>query len=151
MRYIELIQPNEIDQEATKKRVENILDNYRMYLLMDPIDFQPKITSKFKLTPPSNTNEFYSDTENIAIKRVEMEQERQEYILRVLQAVNRLNYEERAVIVKRYLFSDNVYDYEVYNQLGYSERKYYRIKARAFYKLAFILRVEVYKKGGDTV
>src|SRR5690625_3637424 len=150
MRYTELIRPNEIDQEATKKRVENILENYRMYLLMDPIDLQPKITSKFKLTPPSKTNRFFSDTENTAIKRVKMEQERQEYISRVLEAVNRLNYEERAVIVKRYLTGDK-YDYEVYNQLGYSERKYYRIKARAFYKLAFILRVEVYKKGGDTV
>jgi len=38
-----------------------------------------------------------------------------------------------------------MYDYELYNEMGMSESKYYRLKARTFYKLAFILRIEVYK------
>ena len=36
--------------------------------------------------------------------------------------------------------------YELYNEMGMSESKYYRIKSRAFYKLAFALRIEVYKQ-----
>lgn len=141
----------EIDRDATKKRVESVLENYRMYLLMDPVELQPKITSTFKLSPPSKTNKFHSDTEHVAIERVDLEIKRRKYINRIQEAVNRLNYEERAAIIKRYLTVDDVYDYEVYNELGYSERKYYRIKSRAFYKLAFILRIEVYKSRGDRV
>lgn len=141
----------EIDRDATRKKVETALENYRMYLLMDPLDIQPKITATFKITPPTNTNKFNSDTENVAIERVEIERKRRKYIKKIQRAVNRLNYEERSAIIKRYLTEDDVFDYEVYNDLGYSERKYYRIKSRAFYKLAFILRIEVYRsKEGET-
>lgn len=143
-----ILNSGDIDQEATKRKVEEIFKRYRMYLLMEPIDLQPKITSSFQLTPPSDTNKFHSDTETIAIKRVKLDKERKDYISWVIEAVNRLNYEERTAIIKRYLMADDVYDYEVYNKLGYSERKYYRIKSSAFDKLAFIFRVEVYK-GGD--
>jgi ArpU family phage transcriptional regulator len=38
-----------------------------------------------------------------------------------------------------------VFDYEIYNEIGMSERRYYRLKARIFYKLAFILKIEEYK------
>lgn len=137
----------EIDREATKRIVETTLENYRMYLLMDPEDMQPKVTSSFKLTPPTNTNKFHSTTEDVAIKRIEMDIKRRRVIRSIERAVNRLNYEERTAIIKRYLTDEDVFDYEVYNELGYSERKYYRIKSRAFYKLAFILRIEVYKEG----
>ncbi|WP_181536801.1 ArpU family phage packaging/lysis transcriptional regulator [[Anoxybacillus] calidus] len=40
---------------------------------------------------------------------------------------------------------DDVYDYEICNDLGMSERKYYCIKSRVFYKPAFVLKIEVYK------
>lgn len=138
----------EIDREATKRKVEDALETCKMYLLMDPEDFEPTITATFKLTPPSNTNAFNSTTEDVAIKRYELDRKRKKHIARIQGAVNRLNYEERTAIIKRYLMHDDVYDYEVYNELGYSERKYYRIKSRAFYKLAFILRIEVYERGG---
>jgi hypothetical protein len=36
--------------------------------------------------------------------------------------------------------------YELYNEMGMSGRQYYHMKAIAFYKLALILRIEVYKK-----
>lgn len=42
---------------------------------------------------------------------------------------------------------EEMYDYEVYAEMGMSQRSYYRIKAKAFYRLAFALREEVYKKG----
>ncbi|MFA9457414.1 ArpU family phage packaging/lysis transcriptional regulator, partial [Halalkalibacter sp. AB-rgal2] len=38
---------------------------------------------------------------------------------------------------------EDEFDYQIYNDLGLSERQYYRIKSRAFYKLAFILKIEV--------
>ncbi|MUV39459.1 putative phage-related protein [Lentibacillus sp. JNUCC-1] len=139
----------EIDRTETKKVVEKALESYKVYLLMDPEELQPKVTSSLKLVPAAPSNQFHSTTEEVAVKKIDMERKRKEYINRIRKAVNRLNYYERSIVLKRYLNSDDVYDYEVYNELGFSERKYYRVKSRAFYKLAFILRIEVYKEDGE--
>lgn len=45
-----------------------------------------------------------------------------------------------------YMQSEEMYDYEVYAEMSLSQRKYYCIKAKALYRLAFALREEVYKK-----
>lgn len=135
----------EIDRELTKKAVESALEKYRFYLLTVPEEKLPRITPSYSIVPPSNTNEFHSSTEDAVINRVDGERERLEYIERIRRAVNRLNIRERELIIKRYLEEDEVYDYEIYNELGMSERRYYRYKGRIFYKLAFILKVEKYK------
>ncbi|MCT2535698.1 ArpU family transcriptional regulator [Aquibacillus koreensis] len=140
-----------MDREATRNAVEKLLERYNMYLLMDPIDMQPKITTSFTITPPTFTNQFHSKTENLVVNKIDKEKERHDFISKIQKAVNRLAYNERSVIIKRYMEPVNIYDYEVYNDLGFSERKYYRLKGRAFYKLAFILRVEVYLFGVPTV
>lgn len=139
----------EINRENTRTAVESTLERYLVYLLMDPEEMQPKVTTSFSIVPPSYTNQFHSSTEEIAIKRLDLEKERRDYIKMIQKAINRLSYQERAVMIKRYLEEEDIYDYEVYNELGYSERKYYRVKARAFYKLAFILRLEVYEEGKE--
>jgi ArpU family phage transcriptional regulator len=137
----------EIDRDATKKAVEAALEKYRLFLLTLRLDQLPRVTQQYSLdVPPSNTNKFHSSTEEMAIRNVDYERERSEYIKRVTLAVNRLSYWERAIIIRRYMTEDDVYDYEIYSDLGMSERKYYRIKSRAFYKLAFALKIEVYKK-----
>jgi ArpU family phage transcriptional regulator len=135
----------EIDREKTKMAVEAALEKYRFYLLTVPEEKLPKITATYSLTPPAFTNEFHSSTESAVIDKVDFERERDEYIERIRKAVNRLNYKERELIIKRYLSDEEVYDYELYNEIGYSERRFYRLKARIFYKLAFLLRIEVYK------
>ncbi|HDR6499380.1 TPA: ArpU family transcriptional regulator, partial [Bacillus cereus] len=58
---------------------------------------------------------------------------------------NTVGKNQRDIIVKRYLEDEDVCDYMVYNEIGMSERTYRRVKARAFYKLAFALRLEVYE------
>jgi ArpU family phage transcriptional regulator len=137
----------EIDRDATKKAVEAALERYRLFLLTLRLDQLPRVTQQYSLdVPPSNTNKFHSSTEEMAIRNADYERERSEYIKRITLAVNRLSYWERAIIIRRYMTEDDVYDYEIYNDLGMSERKYYRIKSRAFYKLAFALKIEVYKK-----
>ena len=57
-----LFQLPEIDREATKKKVEAILDNYRVVLLQVPDDLLPKVTAGFTIVPPSNTNAFLLST-----------------------------------------------------------------------------------------
>lgn len=133
----------EIDREKTKEAVEAELEKYRMCLLMVDEDVLPKVTQTFSLVPPSNTNEFHSSTENAAIDNITQQHELNKYLQKVRTAVNRLSLQERQIIIKRYFEEDVEFDYRIYNDMGLSERQYYRIKARAFYKLAFLLKVEV--------
>lgn len=135
----------EIDREKTKAAVEAAFEKYRFYLLQLPDEQLPKVTATYSLVPPANSNQFHSSTEAAVINRVDFERERNEYIEKVRKAVNRLGFKEREIIIKRYLEEEEVYDYEIYNEIGLSERRYYRQKARIFYKLAFLLKVEVYK------
>jgi ArpU family phage transcriptional regulator len=135
----------EIDREKTKQSVEAALEKYRFYLLTVPEEKVPKITATYFLVPPSYSNGFHSSTESAVIDKVDYGREREEYIERIRKAVNRLNYKEREIIIKRYLEDEEVFDYELYNEIGYSERRYYRLKARIFYRLAFLLKIEVYK------
>ncbi|MED4052953.1 ArpU family phage packaging/lysis transcriptional regulator [Niallia taxi] len=136
----------EINRDETKKAVEAAFEKYRFYLLTVPDEKLPKITATYSLVPPTNTNEFHSSTEDIVIKTVDFERERDNYVEWIRRAVNRLSIKERELIIKRYLQDEEVFDYEIYNELSYSERRYYRLKARIFYKLAFLLKIEVYNK-----
>lgn len=133
-----------IDRKETRESVESIMDTYRMYLLQTSLDKLPSITAKYMLTPSSNSLPS-SSTEIAAIANVSYEHDRKRFISWFLRGVNRLNYEERSVIVTRYLNDEEIYDYQAYAKLNMSERKYYRVKARAFYNLAFALKVEVYE------
>ncbi len=135
----------EIDRERTKEAVEAALEKYRFYLLSVPDEKLPKVTATFSLVPPSFTNGFHSSTEDAAIFNVDKEREREDHIQNIIRGVNRLSKMEREIIYKRYLEVEETFDYEIYNEMGFSERRFYRLKARIFYKLAFILKIEVYK------
>lgn len=135
----------EIDREKTKEAVEAALEKYRFYLLTVPDEKLPKVTATYSLVPPSNTNAFHSYTENAVIDKVDFELERDRFLDWIIRGVNRLNKMEREIIYKRYIEDEETFDYEIYNELVLSERRYYRLKARIFYKLAFLLRIEVYK------
>jgi ArpU family phage transcriptional regulator len=139
----------EIDREKTKTAVEEKLEKYRLCLLSCPEEITPKITSSYSLVPPANTNAFHSSTEEAAINKADQDRERESYIEWVRRGINRLKFKEREIIIRRYFNDEEMYDYEIYNELGMSERKYYRLKARAFYSLAFALKIEVYQGKGE--
>ena len=104
------------------------------------------MAATYSLVPPAHKNAFHSPTETAVIDKVDFERERDEYMEWIRRSVNRLSPRERELIVKRYLSDEEMYDYELYNEMGMSGRQYYRTKARTLYKLAVILRIEVYKK-----
>ncbi|MEC1406606.1 ArpU family phage packaging/lysis transcriptional regulator [Bacillus halotolerans] len=137
----------QIDEEATKLKAGKLLDQYRLYLLQVPDDFLPKVTPTYSIVPPSITNEFHSSTEDAALKRLDWEIQRDKFLKRIQKAVNRLSQRERQIIFMLYMKPEEMYDYEVYAEIGMSQRSYYRVKAKALYRLAFALREEVYKKG----
>jgi ArpU family phage transcriptional regulator len=140
----------EIDRKETELNIERAVEKYRMYLLTIPVESLPKVTATYSLVPPSASNGFHSSTEDIAIKMVDDEKERDEYIEWFRKGVNRLSSRERQAFILRYLGDEELFDYEVYNQLGMSESFYHRkFKPGMFYKLAFALRIVVYKKRED--
>jgi ArpU family phage transcriptional regulator len=137
----------EFDRKETQKNVENALELYRLYLLTIPEEKLPKVTASYSLVPPSNNNGFHSSTEDIAIDRADEDRAREEYVERFRKAVNKLSPREREAVILRYLGDEELFDYEVYNQLGMSESYYHqKFKPRIFYKLALALKIEVYKK-----
>jgi ArpU family phage transcriptional regulator len=136
----------ELDRKATQKRVEEALEKARIF---KQIGYEPE---EMKLTPAytprfhGQTNEVGSPAEDIAIKNVDVPEMMKKHVERVEWAVRRLGKKEKELITERYLIDDSVPDYDVYNNvLHISERTYYRIKWRAFYKLAFALKLEVIK------
>lgn len=135
----------EIDRSKTKDAVEDALERYRFFSLQVSLDRLPSITASYSLAPASN-NLPSSSTEKSAIANVEFEQKRLKYINWIAAAVNRLSKLERTIIYMRYLQDGEMFDYEIYRELNMSERNYYRVKSRLFYKLAFALKIEVYKE-----
>jgi len=139
------LQLQTIDRTATRRKVEMILRQYRMYLLQVSLDKLPSITAKYTLVP-SGSNLPTSTTEKAAIANVDYEMERNRFIEMVIQGVNRLSDEERRLIILRYMGEEEWFDYQVYCELNLSERHYYRLKANALKKLAIAMQVEVYEE-----
>ena len=147
VKYKQMSFLRDVDGEKTKEAVETALEKYRMYMLTVPDEFLPRVTQTYSLVPPSQTNAFHSSTESAAIRKVDFERERDEYMERIRRAVNRLTKLERELIVKRYMSTEEPHDYDVYTDMNISHATFYRIREKAFYKLAFALRIEVYKEG----
>ncbi|WP_316246594.1 ArpU family phage packaging/lysis transcriptional regulator [Sutcliffiella horikoshii] len=146
MSQLQLFKLPKINRKETQKNVEQALELYRYYLLTVPEERLPKVTASYSLVTPSNTNEFNSSTENAVIQKVDFEIARDNHLGRIRKAVNRLTKQERQAVIMKYFGDDELFDYEVYNELGMSETYYHqKFKPRIFYKLAFILRIEVFE------
>lgn len=136
----------EIDRDKTKLAVEKALETYRYYSLQVSLERLPSITASYSLALAGSSLPS-SSTENAAIANVDFEEQRLKYINWIANAVNRMTKLERKIIYKRYLEDTEMFDYQIYAELNMSERNYYRLKSRLFYKLAFALKIEVYKGG----
>nr|WP_060597076.1 ArpU family phage packaging/lysis transcriptional regulator [Bacillus pumilus] len=137
----------QIDGEKTKEKMDRMLEKYKMLRLQTPENFLPKITTTYTITPASFSNQFHSSTEEAALKKMDWEIEREKYMKRIERGINRLTQKERRILVMLYMQDEEMYDYEIYAELGLSQRNYYRVKNKAYYRLAFALREEVYKQG----
>ncbi|WP_410985305.1 ArpU family phage packaging/lysis transcriptional regulator [Bacillus cereus] len=134
----------ELNKKATIKQSLRALEKYRMLMLSVDDEYLPKVTTTYSLTPPCNTNEFHPSTENI-IDFVDRERERDIYIKLLWKGINRMPVESRELIVKKYMGRDELYDFEVYNQMGISKPHFDRKKRKALINLAHSLGIEVNK------
>lgn len=128
-----------VDEEATKAAVEKYLLEAREYMVTEYIPQEPTITTSYSVTPPSYTGLTSDQTGRIAAINVDEPERRRRHVERVERAVSRLGQRQQRLIRMKYLDDDNVMDYDVAAELGYSDRHYRRIKSVAIYRLATML------------
>lgn len=138
-----------VNEKETKIKVESEFEKYRYLLLKSGETDFPSITQTYTFQPPSKTNVIHSSVEHAAIKNVDIEKFRKTFLGRMQLSVNRLSYLQRAILIRRYMTDDSIFDYEVFNELGMSERNYHRVKAKALLRLAAILNLEVFEEVGN--
>ncbi len=137
-----------INRKATQARLEEVLENIRIYRQFGMIRNEMKVTASCEVRYHGPTSIVGKPAEDIALANIAMserEAKLQRLSFQIDKALSRFNKNQRDIIVKRYLEAEEVYDYMVYNDIGMSERTYRRNKSNAFYKLAFALRLEVYE------
>ncbi|MGN7471255.1 ArpU family phage packaging/lysis transcriptional regulator [Brevibacillus sp. SAFN-007a] len=135
-----------IDRKETQRRVEEALETARIYNQIGFVRREMSNTPSYEPRFHGLTNKTGAPAEECATWNVDTEERLRILTERVERAVSRLSKKQRAIITKRYLEDETATDYGIWPELGLSERQYYREKSTAFYKLAFMLRLEVYKK-----
>ncbi|MBZ3762051.1 ArpU family phage packaging/lysis transcriptional regulator [Bacillus cereus] len=143
---------SKIDRTATQEKLEGLLEEVRIYKQFGMVREEMKVTPSYEVRYHGPTNTVGNPLEDVAlenIKRSEREQYLKNMSFCIDQFLNRLGNEragkiQRDIINKRYLEED-ICDYMIYNEIGMAERTYRRWKSRAFYNLAFALRLEVYE------
>ncbi|WP_419719466.1 ArpU family phage packaging/lysis transcriptional regulator [Bacillus toyonensis] len=142
-----------IDRTATQEKLEGILESVRIYRQFGMIRKEMKVTPSYEVREHGPTHTVGKPLEDVAIANLQ-QSEREEWLelisFRIDQFLNRLGNGsagriQRDIISKRYLEEEDVCDYMIYNEIGMAERTYRRWKSRAFYNLAFALRLEVYE------
>ncbi len=133
----------EIDRKATQKRVEEVLETARIYKQIGFVRREMKSTPSYSPRFHGQTNEIGAPVEDSAVWNTDQEERIRVLTERVEWAVTKLAKKEREIIKMRYLEEEDGFDYLISQDLNMSERTYRRIKARAFYKLAFMLKLEV--------
>lgn len=135
-----------IDRKATQKRVEKALNTAKLYKKIGFVRREIKNTPSYEPRLHGPTNQTSDPVADVATWNIDQEQRIKDFSERVFKAVDALDAEQREIIIKRYLEVDIAADYVVWNEIGMSERTYYRKKSSAFYQLAFILGLEVLKE-----
>jgi len=133
-----------IDGRATQEAVEKVFRQYRTYMLTTSDDLMPTITTRYTLEMPNFSNAVSSKVENAAVEIASFSGEYLKFMNWFNRGFNKLNKMERQLITLSYLEEDPRHNYEVYREMNVSERTFYRMRNKAFHKLAISLGVEVY-------
>ncbi|MED0681078.1 ArpU family phage packaging/lysis transcriptional regulator [Aneurinibacillus thermoaerophilus] len=132
-----------INRKATQDRVEHALETARVYKRIGFVRREVKNTPSYEARYHGATNLTTDQVGDNASWNVDKEEEIKRLTERVEKAVKQLPKRQRQIIEKRYLEDEDVFDYIVCTELGMSESTYGRQKAKAVYKLAFMLNLEV--------
>ncbi|NOU87807.1 hypothetical protein GC102_18820 [Paenibacillus sp. LMG 31460] len=129
------IEKERIDQKATRKQVEKVLEALRIYKSMGAVRRENGAILDMKLNciEMESPTGHKTESEDLMI-RLNSECEH---------ALSILEVDEQEIIRKRYLQKDKQFDFMLFHELNMSERTYRRVKAKAIAKLAYMLRLEI--------
>ncbi|RXZ84910.1 hypothetical protein EBB07_01415 [Paenibacillaceae bacterium] len=136
----------EMNKEATRAAVEKYLLQGREYKVTAYIPEEAAVTAAYSGMLRSVTNRISDQTGRIAASNVDEPERRRKHIARMERAIDQLGERQQKLIRARYLEEDDVLDFDVAMDLGYSDRHYRRIKAAAIVRLAAILGLIVLKE-----
>lgn len=129
----------ELDRRKTQRAVEGVFDKYRIYRT---ITFEIRESGAGPYTEKTGKPVLGRRTGNSTTGEMDEPAARKQYCDLVDSIVERLDERERLLIRERYMKSDEVFDYKVYNHIfdpPVSKDTYVKIRSRAFYKLALAL------------
>lgn len=136
-----------LDQDATRQRVEEALETARIYKHFGLFRREVGMTPNYEPRFHGATNQISKPTENVASWNVDTEERMRETYEAIERAVKRLPPKQREIINKKYLDEpEEVYDFNVCQEVHLSERTYRRVKTKALFNLAFALRLEVWEE-----
>jgi ArpU family phage transcriptional regulator len=141
----------ELDRKATKAKVEEHLEKYRLFKYLTYEEREASITASTEERFHGPTNVTSDQTGSIAIYNADEQERRKQFCLRTERAVKYLPPRERFLIEHRYMADDSEYltDFKVYCfkfQPPISAVTYDKIRWKAFYRLALNLNIAVTKK-----
>lgn len=139
-----------IDEVATREAVEKALAEVLLYRDFDFERKEVKMISAYgdAVSESQRSNVTSDSTANVALANVSEEERRKKHIFSVERALHKLSPRQRTLITERYLTTFDIYDKDVYyGIMGISSKTYEKIRAEAFYLLAFHLRI--YVERGD--
>lgn len=135
-----------LDENETWSRVEDRLESAMLYKRFGFIRREAKVTATYSDMPRSCTNVTSDQTGDLSTYNVDREEKLQREYEQVMLAVGQLSDTQREIIELHYLTDEGVTDINVYVEMGMPERSYYLAKSKAMHRLAFALRLEVYKE-----
>ncbi|KIL35526.1 transcriptional regulator [Gordoniibacillus kamchatkensis] len=141
----------EVDRKRTQEAVEAALETYRIFKYIGFEMRETNVTSLYEPRYNGRTNRTSNETAKIAVYTTNEPERRRRYCENIEQAVSRLHPKQQLLITERYMKSDYVFDYVVYNQVfdpPISADTYAKIRWRAFYLLALALDIAVPKGNG---
>jgi ArpU family phage transcriptional regulator len=131
-----------VNVSQTIEKVIKELGDYQQAKLTLECNNLPSITAAYELVSTGPNNQFHSKVES----HVEETEQLQETVNRVVNAINRLEFEDRKLIYEKYIASREVQDKHLATKLNYSSTTYYRKRKKALVALGHSLKVVVYDR-----
>lgn len=137
-----------IDEKATRRAVEDYLEEVRQYRQIGFIRLQAAMTPSYVPRYHGAINVISNPTENAAVWNVDREAELKKKSELLDLSMSQLSSVQREVIERSYLDKEGEFDYISCGEMGISESTYRRVKSSALYFLAFAMNIEIYNHDG---
>jgi len=111
-----------------KRKAEKLIGRQKIFeaiLESKKMDLEPKMVASYQGNASQRNNQFYSETEKIALTESEIEEYRRalkklNLVYNSLKPIQKNNWEQRYLLGR--------FDVDVYNDLNVPDRTYYRLK-----------------------